>query len=56
MLDVVAPIFQDKVPVYEPAVSTEFPQLLVTETEGANGGVIGADVPVPGKLVHPFED
>jgi hypothetical protein len=32
---------------------TEFPQLLLTVTTGAEGTVIGAAVPEPAELVHP---
>ena len=49
--EVVAPVDQSKfVPVAE---STEFPQLLVTVTTGADGTAIGAAVPDPAALVQP---
>jgi hypothetical protein len=53
ILDVVAPVLQDKDPV---AVvdNTELPQLLVTLTVGADGIILGAATPIPGALVHPF--
>ena len=36
------------------AVNSELPQLLVTETDGANGTVFGAAVAVADGLVQPF--
>src|SRR5436190_762290 len=54
MDDVVAPLLHNNVPVKLPAVNTELPQLLATVTVGADGAVIGADVPLPLALVHPF--
>jgi hypothetical protein len=50
---VVAPLLHNKDPVNDPAVSTELPQLLTTETVGADGIVFGAAVPLPAALVHP---
>jgi len=52
---VVAPVFHNKDPVNDPAVSVELPQLLITDTVGA--GTLefnGAATPLPGELVHPF--
>ena len=48
---VVAPVdHNNPAPV---TVNTEFPQLLVTVTTGADGIAIGAETPEPGALVHP---
>ena len=52
--EVVAPLLHNKDPVNDPAVNTEFPQLLTTDTVGAAGVVFGAAVPLPVALVHPF--
>ena len=56
MIDaVVAPVLQDNdEPGAADAVNTELPQLLTTETEGAAGIGLGAAVPLPAVLVHPF--
>ena len=54
MDEVVAPLLQNSDPVNDPAVNTEFPQLLVTDTVGAAGVVFGAAVPLAVALVHPF--
>jgi hypothetical protein len=49
---VVSPVDQSKfVPLVD---KTEFPQLLLTVTTGAEGKVIGAAVPEPAELVHPL--
>jgi len=51
----VAPVLQSNEPVNDPAVSVELPQLLTTVTVGAATlELIGAAVPVPLGLVHPF--
>ena len=49
----VAPLLHKIEPVYDPAVNTEFPQLLATVTVGA-GVTLGAATPLPGKLVLPL--
>ena len=49
----VAPLLHNKAPVYDPAVNTELPQLLTTDTVGADGVVFGAAIPLPGGLVVP---
>ena len=49
-----APVLHNKEPEKLPAVRTEFPQLLVTDTVGAEGTAIGAAVPLPAGLTHPF--
>jgi hypothetical protein len=36
------------------AVNTELPQLSVTFTVGADGIILGAEMPLPFALVHPF--
>lgn len=52
---VVAPLLHNKVPVNEPAVNTELPQLLVTVTVGvATEEFKGAAIPLPASLLHPF--
>lgn len=51
---VVAPVLHNNVPVKPLAVNVELPQLLVTVTMGAVGIVLGAAVPLPAALVHPF--
>jgi hypothetical protein len=51
---VVAPLLHNKVPVVPVAVNTELPQLLTTDTPGADGIVLGAAIPVPAALVQPF--
>ena len=40
-------------PVNALAVNTELPQLLTTDTVGADGVVFGAAIPGPEELVHP---
>jgi uncharacterized protein YqjF (DUF2071 family) len=50
---VVAPLLHNNEPVNDPAVNTELPQLLTTDTVGADGVVFGAAVPLPAALVHP---
>ena len=52
--DEVAPLLHNNEPVNDPAVNTELPQLLTTDTVGANGVVFGAVIPLPAVLVHPF--
>lgn len=54
MDEVVAPVLHTKLPA---AVvdNTDVPlQLLVTDTVGVAGTALGAAVPLPAKLVHPF--
>ena len=51
---VVAPLLHNKAPVNPDAVNTELSQLSTTATEGANGIALGAAVPLPAGLVHPF--
>ena len=41
-------------PVKLTAVNIELPQLLTTDTAGADGITFGADVPLPVVLTHPF--
>ena len=53
MAEVVAPVFQDKLPVAL-VVNTELPQLSLTVTTGAPGITFGEASPVPAALVHPF--
>jgi hypothetical protein len=48
---VVAPVDHNN-PVPE-VLKTEFPQLLVTVTTGADGALDGAAMPDPAVLVHP---
>ena len=50
----VAPLLHNKEPVKDPAVNTELPQLLTTDTLGADGVCFGAAIPLPEVLVHPF--
>jgi hypothetical protein len=52
--EVVAPLLHNNVPVKLPAVNTDLPQLSTTVTVGVDGAAIGADVPLPLKLIHPF--
>ena len=52
--EVVAPLLHNNEPVNPEAVNTELPQLLATVTVGADGVAIGAAVPLPAALVHPF--
>ena len=54
MDEVVAPLLQNSDPVNDPAVNTEFPQLLTTVIVGADGTVFGAAIPLAGELVHPL--
>ena len=51
---VVAPLLHSNVPLTPVAVNTELPQLFVTLTEGVAGIVLGAVIPLPAVLVHPF--
>ena len=51
---VVAPLLHNTEPVTLFAVNTELPQLLTTDTVGAEGYGFGADTPLPGALIHPF--
>lgn len=52
---VVAPLLHNKEPVKPEAVNTELPQLSVTATVGvATAELIGAAIPLPAALVHPF--
>jgi hypothetical protein len=52
---VVAPVLHNNDPVNPEAVNTELPQLLTTSTAGAGTtDVMGAAVPLPEMLVHPF--
>ena len=54
MDEVVAPVLHTKAPVAL-VESVDVPlQLLVTTTTGVAGGVLGAAVPLPAALVHPF--
>jgi hypothetical protein len=51
----VAPLLHNKVPVNEPAVNVELPQLFTTDTVGAGTlELIGAATPLPAGLVQPF--
>ena len=52
--DEVAPLLHNKEPVNEAAVNMELPQLLTTDTVGADGEIFGAAIPLPVGLVHPF--
>jgi len=51
---VVAPLLHNNEPVKPEAVNTEFPQLLITVTDGALGVGSGAAEPVPCSLVQPL--
>ncbi len=51
---VIAPLLHNNVPVKLPAVNIELPQLSCTDTVGAEGIAIGAEVPLPFALVHPL--
>ena len=51
--DEVAPLLHNSEPVNDPAVNTELPQSLTTDTVGADGVVFGAAIPLPAALVHP---
>ena len=53
-MPVVAPVLHSKVPEYPVAVKLEVPQLFITETPGAAGIVLGAELPFPAGLVHPL--
>lgn len=50
---VVARVFHSNVPVAV-VERIELPQLFATVTTGVAGTALGADVPLPAKLVHPF--
>lgn len=50
---VVAPLLHSNVPAAV-VERTELPQLLTTVTTGVEGVVLGAAIPLPGALVHPF--
>ena len=50
----VAPLLHNNEPVNTLAVNTELPQLLTTDTVGADGVVLGAAMPLPAVPVHPF--
>ena len=54
MEEVVILLLHNKVPVKLPAVNVEFPQLLVTETDGAVKIVFGAAVAEATLLIHPL--
>ena len=51
---VVAPLLHNNDPVKPEAVNVELPQSFDTVTNGAVGIVLGAEVPLPLALVHPF--
>jgi hypothetical protein len=51
---VVSPVLHNKEPVKPEAVSTELPQLLVTETVGGVGEVFGAAIPLAALLIQPL--
>ena len=52
---VVAPVFHNNVPVNDPAVNVELPQLSITVTVGAETLAFnGAAIPLPEELVHPL--
>ena len=52
---VVAPVFHNNVPVNDPAVNVELPQLFTTVTVGTGTLAFnGAAIPLPGELGHPF--
>ena len=50
----VEPLLHNNEPVKLPAVKTELPQLFCTVTVGADGIILGADVPLPAGLIHAF--
>jgi hypothetical protein len=54
--EVVAPVLHSKLPPDGAVVDkVEVPlQLFTTVTTGVAGTALGADVPLPGALVHPF--
>jgi hypothetical protein len=55
--DVVAPVLHNRLPVKPEAVSSELPQLSVTDTTGAGTfELFGAATPLPEALVHPLID
>jgi hypothetical protein len=56
MDEVVAPLFHNKEPTTDSAVTTEFSQLFTTDTVGAAGIGFGAAIPLPGELMHPLTD
>lgn len=51
--EVVALVLHSNEPV-EAVLNTEFPQLFSTVIAGADGTAIGAAMPVPAALLHPF--
>jgi hypothetical protein len=51
--DVVAPVLHKSEPVAV-VESVELPQLLATVTSGIAGIALGAAVPLPAPLLHPF--
>ena len=55
MEGVVAPVLHNNVPVNEPAVNVEVPQILTTVTVGADTLEFnGAATPLPEELMHPL--
>ena len=48
------PVLHNKDPVKPVAVNSELPQLLLTDTPGATGIVLGAAVALANELVQPF--
>ena len=52
--EAVAPLLHNNEPVKSAAVNTELPQLFTTLTVGADGIVLGADIPLPDELTQPF--
>ena len=48
-----APVFHNNEPVNEPAVKSVLPQLLTTDTVGADGITLGLAVPLPLGLAQP---
>ncbi|MNR62271.1 hypothetical protein D3C85_1842490 [compost metagenome] len=54
MLDVVAPVLHNNVPMAVVDKVDVPSQLSTTVTLGADGVVLGAAVPLPDRLVHPF--
>ncbi len=50
----VSPVLHSKAPVNESAVNTELEQLSTTVITGAAGLGLGAAIPIPALLVHPF--
>lgn len=51
---VVSPVLHNKLPVNDSAVNTELEQLFTTVITGAAGSDLGAAIPIPALLVHPF--